>query len=103
MGWAAIITALLQIFGPILAEWLKKWLDSWLQATAAKLPDAGTYATDGEAQMALFDAAIAGLPRFAFGRRALLRRMRATASDAAKLGEDDWDELRGLAELAANE
>lgn len=101
MGWAAIITALLQIFGPILGEWLKKWLDSLLNKAAARLPDAETFGSPDAARAALFDEAIASLPRFAFARRSLLRRMRAHGT--GELTPDQKAEFCDLAGAAENE
>lgn len=102
MAWAAIISALLSIFGPLLLDWLKKWLDSRMVEAAARLPAAETFGSPELARAALFDEVIADLPRFAFGRRALLRRMKATAADGT-MTADEAAEMKGLAELAAHD
>ena len=101
MGWAAIITALLQIFGPMLAEWLKQWLDSWLNKAAARMGDAVAYGDDAARTEALLTKAIDMLPFWALARKSLLRRMRAI--DTRAITQEEKDEFIGLAELAANE
>lgn len=78
MTWASIIAALLQTFGPLLTEWLKRWLEDRLKGASAALAKPATYGPE-PALAALFDAAIAAVPRGAFARRALLRRLRAVA------------------------
>lgn len=35
MGWSAVIAAILQVVGPLVAERLKKWLDDRLKAVTA--------------------------------------------------------------------
>lgn len=80
MSWAAIIAAILQIFGPLISEWLKKWLESRL-VKASKTVGAGADGVDDAARIgALMDAALADTPRVAFARRALIRRIRAYAT-----------------------
>ncbi|VTT96592.1 unnamed protein product [Gemmataceae bacterium] len=101
---SALITALLAFFGPILAELIKKWL-----ATAAdRLPAAETFASEDQARDALFDQAIADLPKRARGRRALLRRLKGVAAasgvtsagPARPVSAADAEELADLFELA---
>lgn len=101
MGWAAIISAIISIFGPMLAEWLKKWLDSRLADVSQSLPAAESFGSPDLARAALFDAAIDSLPRWAFARRALLRRMKAHG-DGPVTGEAAA-EFRDLAGSAAGE
>lgn len=110
MGWAALITMLIQVFGPILIEWLKKWLESRLSAAAEKLPAFATYGSEHEARDAMFNQAIADLPRLAFARRAMLRRMKAaaatagvTSTDPGRVSSDDLVELVDLAGAANDE
>ena len=110
MTWAAIITAIIQIFGPMLAEWLKKWLDSWLNKAAAEMTGGpnGVAEVAGEAFAAceLLDKAIQMLPRFAFGRRALLRRIRGYVfANGLNCNPTGYDlaELAELAKLAEND
>lgn len=79
---AAIIASLLSIFGPVLADWLKKCLEERLNDAAAGLPPAASFATEGAAVEALFDAAIDNLPRWAFIRRRSLERMKAASVTA---------------------
>lgn len=102
MGWAALISSLLEIFGPVLAEWLKRWLDSLLQNSAARLPAAESFGSAKAARTALFDEAISSTPRLAFARRGLLRRMKAHA-EVKSLTGDAAEELRDLASAAASE
>lgn len=85
MGWAAIITALIELFGPLLANWLKECTEERLSNAAAELPDADSYASEGEAAAALFDRAISDLPRLAHVRRAALRRAKAIAVEGKKI------------------
>lgn len=99
MGWASIIAALLTIFGPMLIEWLKQWLESRMADAATRLPAVASFGSEGDARDALFDEAIRSLPRFAFARRSLLRRMKASAKD----GVVDEAEFRDLAASAENE
>lgn len=79
MEWVAIITALLQLFGPILQDWLEKCTEEKLNDAAQSLPSADSFASEAAAVEALFDEAIANTPRLAFLRRAALRRMKAAA------------------------
>lgn len=85
MGWAAIITALIELLGPLLADWLKKCTEERFAQAAAELPDADTFANEGEAAAALFDRTIADLPRLAFVRRAALRRAKAVSIEGKKI------------------
>lgn len=100
MGWSAIILALLEIFGPLIVAWLKAWLEDRLNRAAANLPAPESFGSPELARAALFDEAIADLPRFAFVRRALLRRMKATDANPTP---EALAELRDLAAAAANE
>lgn len=85
MGWASIIAALLEVFGPILQDWLKECTKERLEDAAADLPDVGSYASEGAAVVAMFDTAIADLPRLAFVRRSALRRMKAASVRDGKM------------------
>jgi hypothetical protein len=78
MEWAAIITLLLQIFGPLLAEIARRWLDGRLAEAAAQLPPVLYYASEAAARDALFAKAIE-LERRPL-RRFLLRRLKAHAA-----------------------
>lgn len=101
MGWAAIIAAIMQVFGPLLAEWLQKWLDSLLNKSAARLPTLSSFNTAEAAKGALLDEAISSLPRLAFARRAMLRRMKSMSVNSAS--DEDVAELRDIAAAAENE
>lgn len=101
MGWATIITMLIELFGPILVEWLKKWLEGRLNRAALRLPAADTYASHDLAREALFDEAIAELRWFNFAKRALLRRMKARG--VGPLTDAEVAEFRDLASAAENE
>lgn len=74
--WISIITLLIQLFGPLLVEWLRKRLDraaADLAITRAGEPIGTPAAID-----ALFDHVEDGLPRLALVRRgfvAIVRRM----------------------------
>lgn len=80
MGWAAIITLIIELVGPYLMEWLKQLLERWLSRAAADLPAPAT----GADVVGLFDAAIDRLPRLAFARRALLRAVKRVAEPRAE-------------------
>lgn len=71
MGWAAVITLILQIFGPALSEWIRKWLESRLKKAMA---GAGEFpAVESDAPLRLVMTALNETPWFAFARRNLLR------------------------------
>lgn len=97
MGWSAIIAAILQAVGPLLAEWLKKWLDSLLNRAAAELDE------EPEPHL-LLSKAFELTPRRAFARRALLRTMMRNASALATgtLSDGAAEDVRTVG-LAANE
>lgn len=110
MGWAAIIAALVQFFGPLVADWLKKCSEKKATDVAEQMPDVDTFASEHEARDALFDQVIEKLPRRAFVRRAFARRMKAvaakngiTSQGGEPLSEEDVKELTGLADAAAEE
>ncbi len=108
MGWAAIIAAILEVFGPILASWLKDCSKDKLTDAASSLPDPITFATEGAATAALFDEAISNLPRLAFIRRAALRRMKSAAIVDGKLRRtpltaDEIAEARDLVGAVRND
>jgi len=85
MGWFSIVAAILELLGPLLQSWLKDCTEERLANAAAELPPADTYGSEGEAAAALFDKAIADLPRLAFVRRAALRKAKAVAVQGKKL------------------
>lgn len=82
MTFAAIIAALISVFGPMLLAWIQKWLESRANKAAARLPAVGSFASEHDARNALFDAMIEDLPRAAFARRSLLRRLKGAAARA---------------------
>ena len=82
MSIGAIIAALISVLGPMFVEWLRKWIESRLHKAAEKLPPVESFASEHEARDALFDAALKDLPKYAKGRRALLKRMKSAASAA---------------------
>lgn len=79
MGWSVLIAELLKLFGPLLTDWLKSCTEERLERAAANLPAAESFGSEGKAVEALYDEAIDDLPRFAFIRRAALRRMKSAA------------------------
>lgn len=111
MGWSALIMMLIQVLGPILIEWLRKWLDNRMQLAAEQLPAFESYPTEHDAREALFAKAVADLPRRAFARRALLRRLQSTAAACGVTSagairppsEAEYAELADLAGAAAEE
>ncbi len=96
MGWAAIIAAIMEIFGPLLSDWLKECTEDRLSNATADLPPVGEFVSEGAAAYAMFDAAIADLPRFAFIRRRALERMRDRTVEGAAIRRTPLtaDELR---------
>lgn len=108
---AALITALLAFFGPLLADWLKQCAAKRAERAAAKLPDISTYASEAEARDALFDQMIEDLPIFAPSRKRLLRKLKAAAAKsgvtsegvATPLDAEDAAYLKAFAEAAAEE
>lgn len=57
MGWVAIISALIEVFGPLLAQALQRWLERRLSKSATALNYA-SYDSETEARRALLDHAI---------------------------------------------
>ena len=111
MTWATIIAALLKTFGPLLSEWLQKWLEGRLKAAAEGLPADGLGDYPQQRLGLLFDRALADTPRRAFGRRALLRRLKAAsvpradllARGGATIGVEEAEDIRDLAAVADGE
>lgn len=79
MGWSAIIAFLMQLFGPLIAEWLRKWLDDRFAKVLPMMPDPAAYPDDAARVRAICDAALATVPRIAFMRRSLIRRIQVAA------------------------
>lgn len=110
MAWIAIITEVLKLFGPVLAEWFSKLLESLFKKAAERLPPPESFATPAAAQAALFDAALEHLPRRAPARRTLLRRLKAAAVSRAlaktphvPLTPAEFVELNDAAQAAESE
>lgn len=74
-----LIKQLLAAFGPLLVELIRAWLESALKRAAKKVPAADTFPSPAAAAVALVEQAIVETPRLAFGKRALLRSIRANA------------------------
>lgn len=101
MAWPAIIAAIWGIFGPFVTDLIKKLLDSLFNKATQHLPDAATFATPEAAQSALIDKSLAMLPFWAWGRKALVRRMKAHAAKGMlPLSDDEAEEIRGLSQVA---
>jgi hypothetical protein len=101
MQWVMIITAILELLGPLIQDWLKKCTEEKLSEAAGHLPEPSTFASEGAAAAALFDEAIASLPRLAFIRRAALRRAKLAAIEGSTvrvrpLTESELEEGRDL-------
>jgi hypothetical protein len=99
MGWAAIIAAIIELFGPLLKEWLQKWLESRLKKAAERINVADFGDDERMAKMALLTRAIEDTPRYMFARRLLLRQMR----DSVERGSIDVNALKDAVALADNE
>ncbi len=100
MTWATIITTIMSVFGPFLADLLKKLLDKWLNKTPPT-GDPSTMAPEA-AVGAVFDSAEANLPRVAPARKLLLRMVKRISlkhsaaivkGEAVTLDQADIDEL----------
>lgn len=78
MSWAALISALISVFGPFLKDLIQKWIDKHFNKTAELLGEVGKFGTEAAARDALFDKAIqtAGGPL----RRQALRWMKQQAA-----------------------
>lgn len=85
MGWAALITAIMELFGPLLSTWLADCTKDRLEDAAADMHEPVSFGGEGAAVGALFDKAIDNLPRFAFVRRRALERMKDKAVENGKL------------------
>lgn len=74
MSWAALISALISVFGPFLKDLIQKWIDKHFNKTATLLGDMAKFGDEASAREALFDKAIqtAGGPL----RRQALRWMK---------------------------
>ena len=78
MGWAAIISAIIDLVGPYLLKWIKDWLQYWLERTTEQpsLKDLLPTEITIEVVNRLFDQAIQDLPVIAFTKRLLLRTVK---------------------------
>lgn len=100
---AAIITMLLEMFGPLLSELLKKILENLFNKAAKNVKATGDKAKDADA---LITEAIRLTPRVRVVRRGLLRNMRDHAPamlKGGKLSAADKAEIRANAEAATAE
>lgn len=103
MGWAAIISAILGVVGPLIGDLLKKWLDRLLNRAAASLDADGVTlaAHDNEsASRAVLERAIDMTPRVRIFRRAMLRHMLAEVPPVVGAGGTKLPKA-AAAELAA--
>lgn len=78
MGWITLITALVKVFGPLIAKWLERWLEKRLKQASQELVFT-TFGNENEARDALFDKAI--LMTSNPIRRLLLIRLKTRASE----------------------
>jgi dihydrodipicolinate synthase/N-acetylneuraminate lyase len=106
MGWSVLIAALVEVLGPLVADWLKSCGEDRAKRAAERLPAFESFASEDAARDALFDEVIADLPRLAFARRGLLRRLKATAAKAGVTSAGaarplDPEDAADLADLAA--
>jgi len=101
--WVTIIAGLIEVFGPVLADWLKAFLAHLFTRAAAELPAPETFGgadNADKAHSALCSKALDLLPRRAVGRRLLVRAMRRHGPSP---GPDAMEEMKELAEIAAEE
>ena len=98
--WVTIIAGLIEVFGPVLADWLKAFLAHLFTRAAAELPAPETFGGADKAHSALCGKALDLLPRRAVLRRLLVREIRRAGPTPAAAA---LDELRELAGLAAEE
>lgn len=99
MPWLALITLLLQIFGPLIAEWLRKRMQAKLEKAAESMPEMVSFGTDAAAGIeALFDRAVADTPMIFVGERMMLRAARRIA--LARAGEVWTAALAGVKDIS---
>lgn len=107
MTWAAIITAILQVLGPILSQLLQQWLGKLLDKTAKTLPPPSEEMEAGDNHATLLKAALDATPRRQVLRRAFLRHaieaVPAAVAGSGKLDPADAKELAALAGAAVGE
>jgi hypothetical protein len=114
--WSPIIVAIVEVFGPMLAEWLAAWLKRRLTRAAAALPDPSHFGSPAEAHKALLRAAAAGLALPCTRRRRLIwasdtvaanhvtsDRPLLTPAALTELSESGREELVRIANEAAEE
>lgn len=89
----AFIAAIIAAVVPFISEWLKKWLESRLNRSAAELK---ITSSSGSNAALVIQHAIDHTPRFALGRRWLLRVMLRHSDSLAegKFPASAVDELR---------
>jgi len=101
--WVPVILALIELFGPVLVEWIKKWLESRLTTAGTHLPPPETFATPQLAQLALLEQAMRSLPYRAFARRALLRLLKSIVLRDGVITDDDKQQINDLSGAINNE
>lgn len=98
MGWAAIITLILQTFGPLLVEWLKKWLEDRLKKASTMVAAPESFGDDTDRQEVLLRAVLQDTPRRMVLRRVMLRNMIAALKDPVAM-----EDVREIAAMTAAE
>lgn len=97
----AIVAVILQIVGPLLAEWLKAWLERLLKRAADQTPKGSAGDTDADRARAVLETALGMTKRRQILRRNLLRHMIAEVPPVVAAGGDKLPKSVA-AELAAN-
>jgi hypothetical protein len=82
---SALIALAMQLFSALLPALIESCTEKQLKKAAKELPPANTFASEGEALAAVFDKAIANLPKFAHRRRKGLTRMKQKAIQGDKI------------------
>lgn len=99
MNWPAIITAILQLVGPLLTELLQKWLDGALKAAADRLGPGLRPAAAGSAD--LFDEVNRSLWFWQAAKKRLVRECRNAAVPAIAAGRPLTTTEAGAVKAAA--
>jgi len=98
MGWISIVTLLVQIFGPLIADWLKRRMEDRLKKAASSMPAMVSFGSAGDGVAALFDRALADTPLILVGERRMLKAARKAALARA---EEVWAAASGESPAAA--
>ncbi len=95
-----VILLILELFGPAIKELITALLEKWLKRGAEGL-DLTKYGDEKSQMVAVLDRTERALPRFARGRKLLVRKLRSAVINGVQPGDED--DVRDLLEIADNE